>query len=146
MSEAHVSFCCRFVVVLFFLLLAACCGFVQTIQRMRAEDKKPTEAAFVMAFRAAHNLRQPDTARELFEHRIEVGLPPREYAHVKVSRTFHSVLLVGSAGNSSIDASPGSRPAEAVFISGGVAPQQGRRSSRRGHKNVRTVNRLHGLL
>lgn len=72
---------------------------------MRAEKKKPTEAAFVMAFRAAQNLRQPDAARELFEHRMEVGLPPQEYAYVKVSSMFHSVVRSRGSEESSVDAS-----------------------------------------
>ncbi len=57
----------------------------QTMRRMREESKKPTEAAFFGAFRAAEHLAQVDTAKQLFEHRIEVGLQPQEYAYVKVS-------------------------------------------------------------
>ena len=53
---------------------------------MREESKKPTEAACFGAFRAAENLEQVETAKQVFEHRIEVGLPPQEYAYVKVSR------------------------------------------------------------
>eukprot|EP00904_Undaria_pinnatifida_P006951 jgi/Undpi1/3386/HiC_scaffold_15.g06759.m1 len=59
-------------------------GILHTIRRMRAESKKPTEAAFVAAFRAAHKRREPDTCKELFEHRMEVGLLPQEYAYVKM--------------------------------------------------------------
>lgn len=57
---------------------------------MRAESKKPTEAAFVAAFRAAHKRREPDTCKELFEHRMEVGLLPQEYAYVKVSAVVYA--------------------------------------------------------
>ena len=53
---------------------------------MREETKKPTEAAFVGAFRAAENLGQLDSAKQVFEHRMEVGLPPQGYAYVKVSK------------------------------------------------------------
>lgn len=57
----------------------------QTLRRMRQESKKPTEAAFATAFRAAAELGQVKTAKEIFEHRIEVGLPPQEAVYVKVS-------------------------------------------------------------
>lgn len=59
-------------------------GVIDTIRRMRAESKKPTEAAFVAAFRAAHYLAEPDTCKDLFEHRMETGLPPQEHVYVKM--------------------------------------------------------------
>lgn len=52
---------------------------------MREEGKKPTEAAFVGVLRAAEDLGQIETAKQAFEYRMEVGLPPQEYAYVKVS-------------------------------------------------------------
>lgn len=52
---------------------------------MREETKKPTEAACVGAFRAAESLGQLEPAKQVFEHRMEVGLPPQEYAYVRVS-------------------------------------------------------------
>lgn len=51
---------------------------------MRQESKTPTEAAFATAFRAAAELGQVETAKEIFEHRIEAGLPPKEAVYVKV--------------------------------------------------------------
>lgn len=52
---------------------------------MREESKLPTEAAFVWAYRAVEHLGQVETAKQLFQHRAEVGLPPQEYVFVKVS-------------------------------------------------------------
>eukprot|EP00752_Nemacystus_decipiens_P008840 g7889.t1 len=59
-------------------------GVLYTFQRMREESKKPTEAAFVGAFRAAESLGQTETAKQVFEHRTEVGLPPQEHAYTKM--------------------------------------------------------------
>lgn len=58
----------------------------QTIRRMWKESKRPTEAAFFWAFRAADHLQQVDTAKELFQCRMDLGLPPQEYVYVKVGR------------------------------------------------------------
>ncbi|CAB1117523.1 unnamed protein product [Ectocarpus sp. CCAP 1310/34] len=59
-------------------------GVLYTIRRMREESKLPTEAAFVWAYRAAENLGQVETAKQLFQHRAEAGLPPAEYVYVKM--------------------------------------------------------------
>ena len=56
----------------------------KTIRRMREEERRPTEAAFAIAFRAASRLQLPDVCKELFQHRVDVGLPPVEYVYVKV--------------------------------------------------------------
>ncbi|CAM9868730.1 unnamed protein product [Pylaiella littoralis] len=59
-------------------------GVLATMRRMRQESKKPTEAAFAKAFWAAENLGQVEMSKEIFKHRIEAGLPPQEYAYVKM--------------------------------------------------------------
>ncbi|CAM9809097.1 unnamed protein product [Ascophyllum nodosum] len=62
-------------------------GVLDTIRRMREERKRPTEAAFVMAFKAAGRLHLPEACRELFQHRADLGLPPQEYAYVRMMAT-----------------------------------------------------------
>lgn len=76
MCQHHIALVCRRIV-------AVTVRF-QTMRRMRQESKKPTEAAFAKAFRAAENLDQVEMSKEIFKHRIEAGLPPQEYAYVKV--------------------------------------------------------------
>ncbi|CAN0002841.1 unnamed protein product, partial [Hapterophycus canaliculatus] len=59
-------------------------GVLKTIRRMWKESKRPTEAAFFWAFRAADHLRQVETAKELFNSRMDLALPPQEYVYVKM--------------------------------------------------------------
>eukprot|EP00903_Cladosiphon_okamuranus_P014057 g13065.t2 len=59
-------------------------GVFDTFRRMREELKKPTEATCFVVFRAAEDQRQVETAKQVFDYRIEVGLPPQEYPYVKM--------------------------------------------------------------